>query len=671
MGLGATRSRTGHDARSWPVLLLLSVVVLVPTAGVLWFMTQAMRNERLAVQQKLRAVYEVQLLQMQEILQQHWQERSAALALSDAEAPASHHFAEGVRRGLADGLVIVGYGEATGYPASIASGSDRLEPSTRGWLRAQRLERQGRHATAAEEYGALARSLAGRAADDPRSRDQAARALQARTRCLVRAGEIAAAVEVLTAELQQDIFRGAADPEGRLVAPSASLRAIQLSRELGASGDRELDRKEMARNLVRRLNDYGAPILPAAQRRFLIRQLLRLELLEDPVEALFDTLAAEELTARYLASNPPEPATGSLQPTGLPGIWHLAVDEGAVVAVYEERGLVEELSLLLAEESLPAGVRVDLLPPGLEKEEPFVVVVPAGGLLQGWQLALYPEDQSLFATAATQQITAYRLIAAVVVLSVLLLALLVGRAVDRQLRLTRLKNDLLSTVSHELKTPLASMRLLVETLLEDRGTNPERDREYLQLIAQENVRLSRLVENFLTFSRMEQKRESFDLRLVDAEEVVESTVAAVGERFRAEGCHFEVDVEPSLPELHADSDALVTVLLNLLDNAYKYSGEEKEIELRVFRSGDSVGFEVRDNGVGLSRRAAGRIFDRFYQVDRSLSSASGCGLGLSIVRHIVDGHGGTIEVDSRPGEGSTFTVRLPVESSGDRREETA
>jgi signal transduction histidine kinase len=229
------------------------------------------------------------------------------------------------------------------------------------------------------------------------------------------------------------------------------------------------------------------------------------------------------------------------------------------------------------------------------------------------------------------------------------------------LRLTRLKNDLLATVSHELKTPLASMRLLVDTLLETGIHDSQRVREYLQLIAKENVRLSRLVDNFLTFSRMEQNRQSFERKQVPPGTVVEAAAASVADRFRASGCRFEVQNTPDLPALSADHDALVTVLLNLLDNAYKYSDEDKHIVLRSYLENGNVCFAVQDNGIGLSSRVAGRIFERFYQVDQTLTRpGSGCGLGLSIVKFIVSAHGGSVDVDSRPGEGSTFTVRFPV-----------
>jgi signal transduction histidine kinase len=140
----------------------------------------------------------------------------------------------------------------------------------------------------------------------------------------------------------------------------------------------------------------------------------------------------------------------------------------------------------------------------------------------------------------------------------------------RQWQLARLKTDLMAAVSHELRTPLASVRLLVETLLEDE--RPEgKTREYLEMIEKENLRLSRLIGNFLTFSRLERNLRKFDIRVTEPERVVEAVVASARERLQAPDCCFEVDVAAGLPPVRADEDALVTVLLNLLDNAYKYS----------------------------------------------------------------------------------------------------
>ncbi len=143
--------------------------------------------------------------------------------------------------------------------------------------------------------------------------------------------------------------------------------------------------------------------------------------------------------------------------------------------------------------------------------------------------------------------------------------------------------------------------------------------------------------------------------------IVRDAAEAVKTKFSKGKCRFEVNISEDLPDVLADRDAMVTVLVNLLDNAYKYSYDNKQIELRAFSKDGSVCFCVSDKGRGMSRRSARKIFDRFYQADRSLSrGAEGCGLGLSIAKFIVDAHKGTISIESKPGVGSTFTVKLPA-----------
>jgi signal transduction histidine kinase len=174
------------------------------------------------------------------------------------------------------------------------------------------------------------------------------------------------------------------------------------------------------------------------------------------------------------------------------------------------------------------------------------------------------------------------------------------------------------------------------------------------LIAGENARLGRLIENFLTFSRLERNRQKFDFRPTPPQRVVRNAVDAVGGRFPV-----EIDVTPDLAPVRADEDALTTVLLNLLDNAAKYTPGEKHIVLRAFARNGRVVFAVHDNGIGIAPRERRKIFRRFYQVDQRLArDAGGCGLGLSIVEYIVRAHGGTVRVESQPGRGSTFSVEL-------------
>ena len=227
--------------------------------------------------------------------------------------------------------------------------------------------------------------------------------------------------------------------------------------------------------------------------------------------------------------------------------------------------------------------------------------------------------------------------------------------------MARLKNDLVANVSHELKTPLTAMRALVDTLLDTERFDEKTTREYLQLLATENARLSRLIENFLAFSRLERNKFKFQFESIDPKQVVNGAVAAMGER----AGKVTVEAAAQLPSVRGDRDALVTAMLNLLDNAWKYSGDEKRIVLRAEARNGVVCFAVEDNGIGLSPGETKRVFRRFYQTDQRLArTAGGCGLGLSIVQSIVDAHHGSVRVESEPGIGSTFTIEIPAVTEG-------
>lgn len=238
-----------------------------------------------------------------------------------------------------------------------------------------------------------------------------------------------------------------------------------------------------------------------------------------------------------------------------------------------------------------------------------------------------------------------------------------GLAVYRQLRSEEMKSDFLATVSHELKTPVASIRLLVDTLRNPGLLDEPARNEYLDLIGRENDHLQATLERFLAYWRLEQKREHFSPEWVPAEAIASAAVDTVRPRVDARGGFLEVRVRPLISDLKVDRQALTTVISNLLDNAVKYSPDPPEVTLDVFQSGDSMFFQVGDKGIGVPVAERKRIFDHFYRVDRSLSRRTGgCGLGLSIARMIVEAHQGSIGVTERlRGAGSIFWVRLPLE----------
>jgi len=297
---------------------------------------------------------------------------------------------------------------------------------------------------------------------------------------------------------------------------------------------------------------------------------------------------------------------------------------------------------------------------GTEKpaSKPFVDT-SVGRHFPGWKVELYFKGWDVFEKAERKQIAVYTWTGVLVIVLILAAGGLAGQAVNKQIKINKLKNDFIATVSHELKTPLASMRVLVDTLLEGNYKDQQQVQEYLELTSKENERLSRLIDNFLTFSRMERNKQAFEVVQTNPAVIARGAAEAVKTKFANRRCKFEVNISEDLPYVMADRDAMVTVLVNLLDNAYKYSYDDKKIMLRVYSQDDSVCFSVSDNGTGMSNRAVKKIFNRFYQVDRSLSRrAEGCGLGLSIAKFIADAHKGSISVDSKPGEGSTFTICL-------------
>jgi signal transduction histidine kinase len=371
---------------------------------------------------------------------------------------------------------------------------------------------------------------------------------------------------------------------------------------------------------------------------------------KDELHEDFATHAGERLASQFLEVGRAPSSPGVLESSGLPGVWKLSSIDGRVVALYGTATVVSQMRKLIGGDAA-----FDVAAPSTTISSEWTSI---SGRFPGWRIT-DPSAVRALGSPAEPRSSRYLWIALAAIALVVLAAGSAAQALRRQWRLARLKSDLVAAVSHELKTPLAAVRLLVETLLEDE--KPEgKTLEYLNMIARENLRLSRLIGDFLTFSRLERNLRKFDIRVTDPERVVDAVVAAAQERLQSPQCHFAVEVSPQLPPVRADEDALVTALLNLLDNAYKYSPVEKRITLRATCEDGHVVFAVKDNGIGIAQREQKRIFRRFYQVDRRLARESGgVGLGLSIVEFIVRAHGASVQVQSQPGKGSTFCVVMP------------
>ena len=274
--------------------------------------------------------------------------------------------------------------------------------------------------------------------------------------------------------------------------------------------------------------------------------------------------------------------------------------------------------------------------------------------------------------------------------------LLSMRFLLHQMDLANLKSHFVSNITHELKTPLAAIRLYTETLEAGRFQNEEQEKKFLGIIHKETVRLTHLINNILDFARIEQGRKRYRFESASVGDVVQGVLDSYTYQLRAKGFEVRVDVQPDLPPAWVDRDALGQAVLNLLDNAVKYSPERKELEVRVVhangdvapatgqasasrgvlhprergsgakathRNGthDAVEIVVRDYGIGIPAAEKNRVFDAFYRIEKGLEhDVKGSGLGLAVVKHVVEAHGGTVQLDSEPGEGCIFTIRLPA-----------
>ncbi len=234
-------------------------------------------------------------------------------------------------------------------------------------------------------------------------------------------------------------------------------------------------------------------------------------------------------------------------------------------------------------------------------------------------------------------------------------------AVRREARLSRLQTDFVNKVSHDLRTPLTSIRMFVETLQLGRlRDDPTRQQEALEIIAEETERLSGLINRLLDWARMEQGRRTYDLRPEPLKPILEAAVAALAPQLLHQPAEIDLRIADDLPRVRADRPALVEALLNLLNNAFKYTGDDKRIRVEAWRAGPTVRIAVTDNGPGIGKQDLKRVFDRFYRGRDPLQRIiEGSGLGLAMVKHIVVGHGGKIEAASELGKGSTFTITLP------------
>lgn len=651
------------------VVLLLAVAVILPTLCLLWFMGEAVQSERLAVRQRLTTAYTDRLDKATGQVARRWVERCRVLEEQSAAHPYPQFVQATGPSGYA-GLLVFDLAGRRSYPALSTDAGTTTGPFE-GFADAVEMEINQKYEQAVERYEQYARisENEGRLA-----------AWIGKARALVRLDRLDDAIT----ECQRTASSPLAQTgDSRCLAMIANARLLLLGWTKDKPAYAEL-RKETFRDLLAilyRVNDAGFA-LRTDENLFLARKAIEIGVesglpTDLPGVPLGQLVEAEERSISLATQFPTlesfaDWGVGKLRPVQLDasayyGMIHPSSNGMRVVLLTPD-----QVTQALADYADFEDANIDYrlvddsgrLIAGMEEtaREPFATDA-VGPAFPGWKILLFFKGGEVFERAAHQRIAIYTWTGLVVIALILGSGVVAAKSIGRQVRLNTLKNDFIATVTHELKTPLASMRILVDTLLEGNYRDSNQVTEYLQLISKENERLSRLIDNFLTFSRMERNKQAFQMRQASPASIARTAAEAVKTKFGRGDCRFETDIPDELPPIRADHDAMVTVLVNLLDNAYKYSPDEKRIKLAVAAGDGQVRFRVSDNGLGIPRRALKKVFRRFYQVDRSLSRrVEGCGLGLSIAKFIVDAHQGRIAVESKPGQGSTFTVTLPAVS---------
>jgi signal transduction histidine kinase len=239
-------------------------------------------------------------------------------------------------------------------------------------------------------------------------------------------------------------------------------------------------------------------------------------------------------------------------------------------------------------------------------------------------------------------------------------AFLLGRDISREAETTRLKTEFVHNISHELKTPLTLIRLYGETLQRKADLTEKERKESYEIITKESERLSHLINNVLDFSRIDMGRKEFTFTTGFLPQVIRETLDSYRYHLEKKGFRIQEQIDEALPEMRFDREAVASTLVNLLSNAMKFSPDRKEVAVRLFRRGDSAVIQVEDKGIGISAADLPGIFKRFYRAKNAVvSETRGSGLGLTLVKHMAEAHGGTAEVESELGNGSVFSIVLP------------
>ncbi len=347
---------------------------------------------------------------------------------------------------------------------------------------------------------------------------------------------------------------------------------------------------------------------------------------------------------------------------GIPFFYTVLTDSPSrrILAFTAKREWIEGPLLAQCQKNIRTGVGVGhvyTIGPHSKSEEPEHAI-PFNTVFPFWELRM-PQDAG--AAGKSAAIVQMALIggSAILMLCLFILIVVLILRVSKEQLLIQTRSDFFSHISHELKTPLTLILLYVDNLLSDAALSEE-DRNYsVRVISRESERLSHLIDNLLHLSRIERAKDQYKIAEGNLAPIIEKTVAVCTEWLKMDGISISTYIQPDLPPVLFDLERISQAFMNLIDNARKYAGNSKTIKITLWSEGSSVILEVRDNGIGISDADQKKIFERYYRGSNA-SAQRGSGLGLFLIREIMQAHKGTVEVDSVIGKGSRFRLIFPA-----------
>jgi len=315
-------------------------------------------------------------------------------------------------------------------------------------------------------------------------------------------------------------------------------------------------------------------------------------------------------------------------------------------------------------------LRVGIFETATDKQVNTETEFPEGAVHDKRKIWLFPEYYIAIRLEgqSIEELAQWRFYRSLVLIFFIDLIILIGvwiiyRNIRAEMRLTQMKADFVSNVSHELRTPLSLIRMFAETLELNRVQTENKKKEYYQIIGQESERLTHLINNILDFSKIEAGKKQYHKEIFDLNEVIKDVLRLYAFHLQNKGFHLQNEINPAEKlKINADKDAITEAIINLIDNAVKYSNEDKRLRIKSGLFQDAVYFEVEDHGIGIGIDDQKKIFDKFYRVSTGLvHDVKGTGLGLSLIKYIMEMHNGRVSVESHLGKGSTFRLIFPKE----------